>query len=231
MQGVAEVVPVSSSAQLQLLPWLLGWPPPEDRTAFAAGLHAGSAVGMGLALAPTRDETARALVAALPAAAVGLLAQDAVERRLGRPVPTAVLLAAFGAALALADRRPQERRATTADVSAAAAVQVLALAPGVSRAGITLLALRWRRVRRDDALRTSLVMSLPITAGAAGLTALRAGRPPAVVPSLIAGAASYVTARNLRPSARVISGSAVYRLAVAAAVVARAGSDRRREQQ
>ncbi|MCW2614074.1 MAG: Bacitracin resistance protein BacA, partial [Frankiales bacterium] len=45
-QGVAEVVPVSSSAQLALLPWLTGWPQPADRTGFAAGLHAGSCVGI-----------------------------------------------------------------------------------------------------------------------------------------------------------------------------------------
>ncbi len=49
-QGVAEVVPVSSSAQLVLLPWLLGWEQPADRTTFAAALHAGSCLGIAWAL-------------------------------------------------------------------------------------------------------------------------------------------------------------------------------------
>jgi hypothetical protein len=44
------VVPVSSSAQLVLLPWLLGWTPARDRTTFAAGLHAGSCLGIAWAL-------------------------------------------------------------------------------------------------------------------------------------------------------------------------------------
>ncbi|MCU1691799.1 MAG: Bacitracin resistance protein BacA, partial [Frankiales bacterium] len=50
VQGAAEVVPVSSSAQLALLPWLLRWPPDGDRTALSAGLHAGSCAGIALAL-------------------------------------------------------------------------------------------------------------------------------------------------------------------------------------
>ena len=53
VQGVAEVVPVSSSAQLALLPWLLGWDEAPDRTTFAAALHAGSCAGIAWAL---RDE-------------------------------------------------------------------------------------------------------------------------------------------------------------------------------
>ncbi|TAL13260.1 MAG: undecaprenyl-diphosphate phosphatase, partial [Frankiales bacterium] len=56
VQGAAEVVPVSSSAQLVLVPWLLGWEQPADRTAFAAGLHAGSCAGLAWAL---RDELRR----------------------------------------------------------------------------------------------------------------------------------------------------------------------------
>jgi len=182
-------------------------------------LHAGSAIGIGLAVRPTTPELARALGAALPAAAAGYLAQDAVERRLGRPLPTAVLLATFGLALAVADRRPEQRTVTVADVAVAGGAQVLALAPGVSRARVTLLALRARRVSRDEALRAALVMSLPVTAGAAGLTVARSRRTPPFVPSVLAGVASYVTARRVRPSDRFVSGSALYRLAVATAVV------------
>lgn len=228
MQGVSEVVPVSSSAQLQLLPWLWGWPVPDDRTTFAAGLHAGSAAGIALAVRPSPGELARCLPAALPAAAVGYLAHDQVERRLGRPLPTAVLLAAFGLALAVADRRPERHGPERADLGTAGVAQVVALAPGVSRAGITLLALRLREVRRADALRASLVLSLPVTAGAAALTAVRSGRTPPVLPSVLAGVASYATARRVRPSARLVSGSAVYRLAVAAAVVVKARQGRER---
>jgi undecaprenyl-diphosphatase len=50
VQGVAEVVPVSSSAQLALVPWLLGWRQPASRTAFGATLHLGSCAGIAVAM-------------------------------------------------------------------------------------------------------------------------------------------------------------------------------------
>ena len=212
--------PVSSSAQLVLLPWLLGWEQPEDRTRFAAGLHAGSAVGLALALREDLPSlTPRLVLTSAPAAAAGFLLLGPVERRLGRPGPTAALLAGAGVALWLADRRTARGRSD--GLAAAAGAQVLALAPGVSRSGATLTALRAAGVEREEALRTSLLMSLPVALGAAGLTAVRGRRLPPAVPSLVAGVAAYAAARR-RPSAqRVVSGSVIYRLAVAAAVATR----------
>ncbi|MCW2671262.1 MAG: Bacitracin resistance protein BacA [Frankiales bacterium] len=227
MQGVAEVVPVSSSAQLHLLPWLAGWPAVDERTTFAAGLHLGSAIGLAAALRPDSRELADVLPATVPAAVAGLLVQDLVERRLGRPGPTAALLAAAGLALLVADRRPAMHPVSRADRAAAGVAQVIALAPGVSRAGATLTALRLRGVRRDDALRASLVMSLPVTVGAAVLTAARSRRTPAVVPSLVAGVASYATARWVVGTSRLYSGSALYRLGLAGAVAARLRKENR----
>ncbi|MCW2608357.1 MAG: undecaprenyl-diphosphatase, partial [Frankiales bacterium] len=178
MQGVTEVVPVSSSAHLALLPGLLGWEPPADRTAFAAALHAGSCAGLLWAL--RRELTVRELVdataASVPAALVGLLASDAVEARLGRPLPTAALLAGAGVLLGLADLRPQDRAVGRHEAALAGLAQVAALAPGVSRSGASLTALRASRVPGPDAARFSLVLSLPVTAGAAGYALLRADR-------------------------------------------------------
>ena len=161
------------------------------------------------------------LPAAIPAAAVGLLAQDLVERRLGGPRTTAFLMATAGVLLAAADRRPATRSVAAGDLTAAGAAQVVALAPGVSRAGATLTALRLRGVRREEALRTSLVMSLPVTLGAASLTAARSRRTPAALPAVVAGVASYATARRVVGSSRLYSGTALYRLGLALAVVAR----------
>lgn len=221
------MVPVSSSAQLHLIPWLLRWPAADDRTTFAAGLHLGSAAGLALALRPRPGELARVLPATLPAAVAGVLAHDVIERRLGRPGPTAALLAAAGLTLALVDRRPASQQVGPGDVTAAGLAQVAALVPGVSRSGATLLALRRRRVRRDDALRTSLVMSLPVTIGAAGLTAARSRRTPAPVPTLLAAVAAYLTARRVQGSSRLYTGSAVYRVGLATAVAVRLRKENR----
>lgn len=227
MQGVTEVVPVSSSAQLTLLPWLLRWPAPRDRTGFTAALHAGSCVGLVLALrrdlvALDRRAATRLLLTSLPAGAAGLLTQDALEARLGRPGPTSALLAGAGGLLWLADRRPQDRSVGTREAATAAVAQVVALAPGVSRTGATLTALRAGRVPREEAFRYSMLMSLPVTAGAAALSVRRAGRPPPLLPTVLAGVTAYATSAWLDTgSGRFVSGSALYRLAVASLVAVR----------
>lgn len=261
VQGVAEVHPVSSSAQLTLLPWLLRWEPPADRTRFAAGLHAGSAAGLALALRHdlthlgTTDRRRLAL-STVPAVVAGALGQRAVEARLGRPGPTAGLLALGGLALWWADARPGADRRTSldrgssrpplgglelprspersperpsgptqawtgGDVAAAALAQVPALAPGVSRTGATLTALRARGVDRESAYRLSLLMSLPVTIGAAALTAVRGRTLPPAAPSALAAASAYLTARSLRASRTTVTAAVAYRLLLAAAVAAR----------
>ena len=282
VQGVAEVVPVSSSAQLALVPELLGWEQPVNRTTFAAALHAGSCLGLAWALrGDLRRLTLRELVVlgavSVPAAAAGALAADAVEAKLGRPPQLAALLGAAGAVMwwvdARAERtaadlepdaahdpglavtvrrgrppdslsaRPDSHRATgttcarptrpagvtTRAAAAAALAQVAAIVPGVSRSGAALTALRAARVDRASAERFSLLMSLPITAGAAALTLARADRVAlrAMAPALAAGipaaagaAALTATRRRAHPG-RPLTGAAVYRLALAAAVAVR----------
>lgn len=151
-----------------------------------------------------------------------------VERRLGRPGPTAAILAGAGLVLWAADRRPEERAIGTADVVAASLAQVAALVPGVSRSGATLTALRLRGVPRQEALRFSLLLSLPITLGAAGLTSVRARHTPALGPSVLAAGAAWVTTRGVRSaSPRLFPASAVYRLVVAAAVAVRLRKEHR----
>lgn len=240
VQGVAEVVPVSSSAQLVLVPWVLGWPPPPDRTTFAAGLHAGSCLGITWAVRRdlrALDRRALGLLAAatVPAAAAGLLAADVVERRLGRPPQLAALLAAAGLLLAWADARaersPGTGRSELGDVgpreaAAAGLAQVAALVPGVSRSGATLTALRLAGVEREAASRFTLLLSLPVTAGAALLTLARTPGPartaalrtmwPGAVTAAVAGATTVTRlAGHNRGSVRA---AALYRLGVAAAV-------------
>ncbi len=235
MQGLAEVVPVSSSAHLVAVPLLLGWPADPHRTLLAAGLHAGSCAGIALALGrPEARESALAAATCLPAAAAGLLVADAVERRLGRPGQLAALLGGAGVLLALADRSPQSRGVGPREAAAAGLAQVAALAPGVSRSGASLSALRALGVRRADAERFSLLMSLPVTAGAAALTLLGADRAQrgAVAPALLVGvpvaaATGWAGARwRRRRAGQDLVTFAVYRLALAAGLVV---SARRRD--
>lgn len=131
-------------------------------------------------------------------------------------------MGAAGVLLWVADRRPAERSVGGREAAVASLAQVAALVPGVSRSGATLTALRALRVKREDAMRFSMLMSLPITAGAAALTMLRARTVPRAVPTLLSGVAAGVTAGVASGgSHRLVSGAALYRLGVATAVAFR----------
>lgn len=231
VQGVAEVVPVSSSAQLVLVPWLLGWEQPADRTTFAAGLHAGSCLGIAWALrrdllALDRRTALQIVAATVPAAAAGFVAADAVEQRLGRPPQLAVLLAGAGALLWWADARGGGRAVGAPEAAYAGLAQVAALVPGVSRSGATLTALRLAGVEREQAQRFTLLLSLPVTAGAAVLTLARTPRPrltaavrllaPGAATAAVAGATSVTVASGR--GRRQVQAAALYRLGLAAVV-------------
>jgi undecaprenyl-diphosphatase len=189
IHGAAELLPISSSGHVTLLPWLVGRDltrsEPELRKAFEVALHAGTAVALLLA---RRDEIAELMdglstrrlavltLATAPAAAAGLVLERPIERRLGTPATIAVGLAAGALALAAADRAPQERRwvdAGPTDGLWIGVAQAVALLPGVSRNGATLVAARARRFARPDANRLSRQAALPVIAGASALKLLR----------------------------------------------------------
>jgi undecaprenyl-diphosphatase len=189
VQGPAELLPVSSSAHIVLVPWLAGWDweavDPEVRKSFEVALHTGAAaallVGQRRVIAEelAEFEWRRAALLALsflPAAVVGYTLERPIERRLGGPRATAYGLLAGAAAMLAGDTRPQRRGrgdATLTDGLALGVAQAAALAPGVSRNGITLAAARWRHFSRDQANLLSRTVALPIIVGATGLKGSR----------------------------------------------------------
>jgi undecaprenyl-diphosphatase len=119
-----------------------------------------------------------------------------IERRLGGPRATAYGLLAGAAAMIAGDTRPQRRgrgEATAVDGLALGVAQAAALAPGVSRNGITLAAARWRGFTREQANLLSRTIALPIIVGATGLKGVRLARrgaSPSLRRSLAIGVAS-----------------------------------------
>jgi undecaprenyl-diphosphatase len=192
VQGPAELLPVSSSAHIVLVPWLAGWDweaiDPEVRKSFEVALHAGAAAALligqrKLIAEELREFDARGAVVLalsfLPAALVGYKFERPIERRLGGPRTTAFGLLAGAAAMLLGDTRPQLRgrgEAGAVDGLALGVAQAAALAPGVSRNGITLAAARWRRFSRDQANLLSRTIALPIIVGATALKGVRLGK-------------------------------------------------------
>jgi undecaprenyl-diphosphatase len=119
LQGPAELLPISSSAHVALLPWLVGWPytelEAELRKAFEVALHAGTAAALLIALrhaTPALSRRSVELVALsfAPPAIVGMRYERAVQERLGTPATIAAGLAVGSVAMLLADRAPERRR-------------------------------------------------------------------------------------------------------------------------
>jgi undecaprenyl-diphosphatase len=247
VQGPAELLPVSSSAHIVLLPWLLGWDwdeiDPEVRKSFEVALHTGAAaallIGQRRLIAEElrHFDLDRALLLALsfaPAAFVGYKFERQIEGRLGGPRATAYGLLAGAALMVIGDRRPQLRgrgEATPADGLALGVAQAAALAPGISRNGVTLAAARWRRFSREQANLLSRTIALPIIVGATGLKGARLakrGTTPELRKTLALGiAASFASTLasqrliGLVERDRALWPYAAYRAALAGVVLAK----------
>ena len=201
VQGMTELLPISSSGHLVLVPWLGDWTFLEEHDAFnhtfdvalhlgtalaVAGYFAGDLVRLVRALATTvttrriqtPDERLAwiVLVATIPAGVVGLALEDVITSKLGEPWQIAILLAVFGVLLWIVDRRPATRTAAELSLKEGFAVgvaQSLALMPGVSRAGITITAGRFLGLDRDGAARLSFLLLVPTVLGAVLLKGLQ----------------------------------------------------------
>jgi undecaprenyl-diphosphatase len=195
VQGLTELLPISSSGHLILVPWLADWTYLEQNDefnqTFDVALHLGTLVAvvayfwrdvLRLLAAwfgsvvrrtiATQDERLAwaVFVATIPAALAGALGEDFIVSNLGEPWQIALLLPFFGIVLLVVDRRrPQARDLETVGVKEGFAIgvaQSLALAPGVSRSGITITAGRFIGLDRDSAARLSFLLLIPTTLGA-----------------------------------------------------------------
>lgn len=251
VQGVTELLPVSSSAHTTLIPWLCGWPyaalDSELRKSFEVALHAGAGAALAIEMRGDLGEAARRLdrrgasVIALslaPPVLAGYTLERTIERRLGGPRSIAAGLTLGAVAMALADLRPhraghrREREAGPKDGLAIGLAQAVALVPGVSRAGATLTAARARGFARADAHRLSWHAALPVILGASGLRARhmwRDGLPAGGGPAIAVGAGSAFLAtsasagllRGTRLGARGLLPYCVYRCVLAAITIVR----------
>lgn len=194
VQGTTELLPVSSSGHLILVPWLGDWEYLKEHEAFNqtfdVALHLGTLVAVVgyfwrdlvllvrawlRTLRTRRLETAEekiawfVVVATIPAAVVGLAGEDLIAEHLGEPWQIAIVLAAFAGLLWYADRQPERRQMGDLGLRAAVGVglaQSIALMPGVSRSGITITAGRLLGLDRDSAARFSFLLLVPTVLGA-----------------------------------------------------------------
>jgi undecaprenyl-diphosphatase len=253
LHGPAELLPISSSGHIALIPWLLGWErdaaDPELRKAFEVALHAGTAAALLITLRGEVQDAmhgmnlriaGRVALSFIPPALAGYTLERPIEQRLGTPGTVAAGLVGGSVAMVWADRSPQVRSSQDAgwrDALWLGLAQACALVPGVSRNGATLAAARRRGFTRADANRLSRHAALPVIAGATVLKTVRLakrGLPPGTGRSFAVGAAaSFVSTLGSTWLIRQVERDrsllpyAAYRLALATVVARRVVRARR----
>ena len=258
VQGLTEFIPVSSSGHLILVPWLFGWhffiDNPSLNKTFDVALHFGTFIAVLVyfwrqvisilrswfhSLRKRRVDNAEErlawllLIATIPAALIGAAFESFVEDALGKPILICILMIAFALVMLAADRLARLDK-TIADLRWPGALgigvaQAVALSPGVSRSGITMVTGLFLGLNREAAARFSFLLSVPVIGGAAALKGAELAKDglPAgtAVPFLVGMAAAAVSGfaaiwfmlRYLRTHTFTLF--VVYRLAVAGALL------------
>lgn len=219
VQGITEFLPISSSAHLILVPAVTGWT--DQGAVMDIAVHVGTLgavliyfhrdiravlAGCGQLAHGRRDGNARltlnVAIASIPVLVAGLvLVKLDLYRLLRSEVVIAWATLGFGLLLYAADRvAGTTRRLERFGLGAAAFVglmQVLALIPGTSRAGITITAARLLGTDRSDAARFSMLLSIPtiLAAGGYGTYKLLADGQLAIgIDAVLAAVLSFVAA-------------------------------------
>ncbi len=229
VQGVTEFLPISSTAHLILVPWLFHWRDPG--LTFDVVLHAGTLLAIvaffwkdwmqmlsglkGLFSKKNSIQSAQdhmlwlVVMGTIPAALVGVLAENAVESWLRSPFIISGTLVGLALILAWAEKVSRKERplsnATFIDSMIVGCAQALAVVPGVSRSGVTITAGLFRGLTREAAARFSFLLSAPIIAGAGLKKALElrhsgveaSQQAPMLLGFLASFAAGYLTIRFL----------------------------------
>ncbi len=181
VQGITEFLPISSTAHLNLLPWIVGWQQPD--VVFDIALHFGTAVAVilffakdwvriiGAGVTKPKSPDGRLfwfiVAATIPGAVAGVFLSEYTENF--SPLLTGILLVVMGAVLYVCDRYSRSEidmkgmgfgRSLLVGLA-----QVLAILPGVSRSGITMSVGRATGMERPSIAKFTFLMSTPLILG------------------------------------------------------------------
>ncbi|MDO5556722.1 MAG: undecaprenyl-diphosphate phosphatase [Clostridia bacterium] len=192
IQGITELLPISSSAHLAIIPWILGWVNnlgfEEAFEAFDVALHGGTLLAIGIFFfkdwvnllkatynqvvhkEKTRESTMfwYLVMATIPGAIIGFILDKTLE--IDSPIIIAIALIIMGVILYFVDKFSKSnidyQNLKFKQTFLIGVSQALAFIPGVSRSGITMTTARGLGVEREAAAKYSFMLSAPIVLGA-----------------------------------------------------------------
>ena len=188
IQGLTEFLPISSSAHLNLFPWLLKWQSMPD--SFDVALHVGTLLAIvvyffkdwiklivgGYKQVVKKDKTIEGkifwqlVIATIPAGILSLILDKISSKIIGdnlnlEMILIAIALIVMGILLYWVDKN-YEKITLKQSILIGISQALAAAFPGVSRSGITMTVARWLKIDRESAAKYSFLLATPITAAA-----------------------------------------------------------------
>lgn len=125
----------------------------------------------------------KVLIASVPAAVIGLLFNDILDEIFYKPLPVAVMLIVYGILFIIVENRNAGRRATVRKISELTVpmllwigfFQMLALIPGTSRSGATIIGALLIGISREVAAEFTFFLAIPVMFGASFLKLVKFG--------------------------------------------------------
>lgn len=183
IQGLTELLPVSSSAHLTVIPMIFKWSVPE---AFDVALHFGTLLAIiifffkdwlelikgGYNYAIKKEKTTQGkmfwyiVLATIPGGVIGYILDHFCEDYLKNPIIIAIALIVMGIILYIVDKKAKSKvkyeDMNLKQTFLIGLSQALAFIPGVSRSGVTITTARAMGITREAAAKYTFLLSTPI---------------------------------------------------------------------
>lgn len=194
-QGLTEPIPISSSGHLLIAQYFLGVEIEGSTSTFALLVNSASLIAVliiyrtdirrlvanGFMYLTVKNEENKRdfmfllylVIATIPAAIIGVLFQDAIDELLSSVLTVGATLVITGVGLWLIRNMRGQRKDGSLSVKDALIIgsaQAVALIPGISRSGATIVAAMARGINQETALRFSFLLFIPISLGGAVLS-------------------------------------------------------------
>lgn len=194
VQGLTELLPISSSAHLNIIPWMFGWINNPGFTeafeGFDVALHFGTLLAIaiyffkdwlnlikgGFDQVVKKKKTVEGrmfwyiVLATIPGGIIGFILDKFLEDTLTKPIIIAIALIVMGIVLYFVDKKSKSTTKyedmTLKQTFLIGLSQALAFIPGVSRSGVTMTTARAMGVTRESAAKYSFMLSAPIVLAA-----------------------------------------------------------------
>lgn len=186
VQGITEFFPVSSKGHLVIVQGLFGMK--EPKLAFDIFLHLGTLLAVVIyfrndirwLFGKNRKELYYIIIASIPTFIVGFFFKDMIEQYFGMPRVTGYMMLVTGAYLISASvytrlKKHADKKLGLGNSLAVGVAQSVAVLPGISRSGATIVTGILTGMNHHTAFRFSFLLSIPAILGAVLLKSAKIG--------------------------------------------------------